>query len=344
MDKRSLLSTAVLMAAATSTVAAQQHAFEQKAKVLYNVQHTNLATRQSGTTVDTIYYMIPDRARLGYGKANGWVALLQDQDYQTAESTQFGFVKFAANKTDPDVTTAGLILNATANLTFPKPASGVISAAIWTLTLTTPVDLPDIHGHRIVLPLPATSADGCYIHTQTGATSTLPVPLQTQLTFWLNTSQQASAYFQPATTLRYGGRYIEPVTQMFVRSTRYSNTPENLHGLEALYPSSSIGLTPDEVGWQFFGDSFKSQVAILLLSGGLLTQPIVTPNLGTFFMLPPTGLIQLPFALDANGFAQTPTIPIPATMKVLIWSQTAFVNLSTQNIRLSDATAFETNK
>lgn len=341
MDKRSLLSAAVVLATAAAPLAAQNN------KVLHNTQHTSSTTRYSATTLDTLYYMQPDVSRIGYGKAIGWIATLQDQDYQTPESTQFGYVKFAANKTDPDVTTAGLILNATANLTFPQPASGTISAATWTLTLATAVDVPDLHGHRIILPIPKATwptTDGISIHTQTGTTSTLPVPLQTQLTFWLNTSQQASPYFQPASTLRYGGRYVEPVTQMFIRSTRYANTPEDLFGIEALYPSSTIGLTPDEIGWQFSGSAFKGQFAILLLGGGLLTQPIVTPNLGTFFMLPPTGLVNLAFSLDASGFLKTPTIPIPATMKVKVWSQTAFIDITTNNIRLSDATAFETNK
>ncbi len=303
-------------------------------KILHNTQHTSASLRVSANAGDTIYAMEPALSRTGYGGARGFRVVLQDQDYNTAETVQFGFVRYASNKSSPDVSAGGLIFNGGLSLKFPKPATGVVSAAMWTITLGQPVVLPKNHGIRLVLPVPPKAADGIGVHAQRGNTSRVPAALQKQGTFSLSSAGAAVAFFEKATTLHAGAFYVEPVTQMYVRSSAYG-TSEDLLGLEALHPNATGG---DKIGFLMTGDAFASQVALLMISGGLRASPITTP-IGSLFLNPPTGAIQLPFVLDATGKAKSPAVAIPAKLK--IWSQTAFLDLKKSVVRLSDATGIE---
>jgi hypothetical protein len=304
----------------------------RNAKILHNTQHTDATTRY-GQAKDTIYYMQPAMSVTGYGRASGWTGVLQDFDYTTTETVELAFVKYASNNIDPDVTPAGLIANGSALLQFPKPATGNISAAIWTITLNTPATVPPEHGYRLVLPVPANANDGVYIHTQRGRTSKVPVALHKQHTFYLDTTTTtAKAFWEAGTTLWWGGLYEEPVTQMFVNSSLYA-AAEDLFGLEALAPNPTAG---DKLGFKLAGDAYPGQIGVLLISGMLLPTPIPTP-IGTFLLAPATGLIQLPFVLDAKGEVMSPTLPVPSGLK--IWVQSAFVPTAAGSIRLSDATA-----
>ena len=300
-------------------------------KTFHNATQTDATTRV-GNTADTIYFMQPALERTGYGKVAGWRALLQDQDYRTPESVQFGFVKYAATGNLPDVTQAGLIVNGTVRLQFPRPASGNASAAIWTISLQTAVAAPDKLGTRLVLPVPASQSDGCSVHTQRGRTSKVPSALRKAYTYYLTTSGQAAAFWEAGTTIRMGGVYDEPVTQMFVSSTLYTAQPEELRGPEALVPAAS-----DKVGFAFTGRRFPSGVAVLFLSGGIRPKPIAV-SFGSLFLSQPFGVIQLAFPLDAKGQAKTTPISVPSKIKV--WSQSAFLAKSGL-LRLSDATGFE---
>lgn len=327
----------ILFLSTTLAIGAAAHAQTAvNAKILHNVQHTDVTSRVAPNTVDTIYYMQPSLTRTGYGMAKGWRVVLQDADFQSAEAVQFAFVPYASDGQTPDVSPGAVIANATANLQFPQPPQGSISAAQWTLTLATAVTVPSHSGLRIVLPLPANPSDGVTVWTQRGRTSQLPVTLRKQLTYFLS-SGQAAAFWEAGSTVEFGGIYVEPVTQMFVNSNRYGPR-EDLFGLEAVYPSAAAG---DQVGFQMIGERFRNQVAVLLLAGGTSSNPVAS-GFGTLFLLPPFGLIQLPFALDASGVAKSPTVAVPAGLK--LWTQTAFVHLQTGLIRMSDATGIESQQ
>ena len=190
---------------------------------------------------------------------------------------------------------------------------------------------PDKLGTRLVLPA-ASNTDGISVHTQRGRTSQVPSGMRKQYTYYLTTQNQAAAFWEAGTTIRMGGVYDEPVTQMFVSSTLYQATPEELRGPEALMPAMS-----DKVGFAFTGRRFASGVAVLFLSGGVRSRPI-NVSFGTLFLSQPFGLVQLAFPLDAKGLAKSTPISVPA--KVKVWSQSAFLSKSGL-LRLSDATGFE---
>ena len=228
----------------------------------------------------------------------------------------------------------GLVVNATAKLTFPQPASGVVSAATWTLTLATKVKVPETHGFRLVFPA-STTGDGVSVHTQRGNTTKLPASVKpAQHTFYLSTTNVALAFFEAGTTLNMALAYEQPITRVFNQSTAYG-PPEDLYGIESLYIDSARG---DKVGFEMAGDLFKNQLAVLTISAGLLAKPVVTP-IGTFFTMPPGGVIQLGFLCDKDGIAKSPAIPAPKGVKV--WLQSVMINATTNQVQLSDAAAVE---
>lgn len=323
----SALPTSLFLAASclTASVAHGQTTVLQE-KLLYNTAHTDATTRASAA-VDTIYFMQPELFHRGYGNVTGYRVLLQDQDYRTAESVQFGMVKYGQNGL-PDVSATGLVNNATGSLMFPQPATGVISAAIWTITLSQPVAAPDTFGLRLVLPAAPSATDGVSVHTQRDTTLKLTASFRKQWTYYLNGTTPV-AYYGAGTTIRYGAMYTEPVTQMFVNSTLYGPA-EDLFGPEAMHPDTTKG---DKVAWEFTGTAFANQVAVLLLDGSLRATPIST-NLGSLFLQAPVGIIQLPFVLDATGRARTTPLAPPA--KLVLRSQAVFVNLTTGAARASD--------
>lgn len=311
-----LLSLSAFATAQTSVV---------QEKIFYNSAQTDSTTRVSSTTADTIYFMQPELFRKGYGAVRAFRALLQDADYNTSEAVGFGAVRYGTGD-QPDTSAAGVITAGTASLMFPQPATGTVSAAIWTITLAQPVAAPSEFGLRLVLPIPASASDGASVHTQRDTTTKLPMALRKQWTF---TGAGASAYFGAGTTLRYGAIYDEPVSQIFIQSTLYGAS-EDLYGPEALHPDPAAG---DKVAWHFRGSNFGNQVAVLLIDGQLRQTPIQA-TIGTLFLQVPLGLIQLPLVLDAMGEGKTASVLPPA--KVALRTQAVFVNLSTGAARASD--------
>lgn len=298
-------------------------------KVFYNDAHTDSSTRVSNGT-DTIYFMQPELFHKGHGKIIGYRVLLQDQDYNTPETVQFGTVKYGQNGL-PDITTGGLVNNAGGQLKFPTPTTGVVSAALWTITLNTPFDAPSDIGLRLVFPATTSNADGVGVHTQRDATTMLTQSLRKQWTYYLDTTtNSAAAYYGPGTSMYFGAMYQEPITQMFISSTLYQTAAEDLFGPESMHPDPTKG---DKVAWKFNGTAYKNGVAVLMLDGGLRATPIST-NLGPLFLNAPVGVIQLPFVLDANG--QGTTTPLLPPAKLTLWSQTIFVDLVNGGARASD--------
>ncbi len=322
-----VVTTTILASAcpALTSLSAQTTVYPEK--VFYNAAKTDASTRASNG-VDTIYFMQPELFHKGHGKITGYRVLLQDQDYNTAETVQFGTVRYAQNGL-PDVTAAGLVNNAGGSLRFPMPASGVVSAALWTITLNTAFDAPSDIGLRLIFPAAASNADGVGVHTQRDTTSMLTASFRKQWTFYLNANAAAN-YYGPGTSMHFGAMYEEPITQMFASSTLYQATAEDLFGPESLHPDPVRG---DKVGWKFNATKFPSGVAVLLLDGTLRNPPITT-NLGPLFLQAPVGVIQLPFVLDVNGQASTPPLLPPA--KLTLWTQSIFVDLVSGVARASD--------
>jgi len=59
------------------------------AKFFFNQNQIDATTRQSGTTADTIYQMLPKMHTLSYSDVVGWKGVLQDENYNTAEKVGF---------------------------------------------------------------------------------------------------------------------------------------------------------------------------------------------------------------------------------------------------------------
>lgn len=302
-------------------------------KVFYNQAQTDSSTRVSGNAADTIYFMQPELFHKGYGTMRGFRVLLQDQDYRTNESVNFGAVRYG-NNGQPDASQAGLVVASSVTLNFPQPTSGTVSAALWTITLAQPATVPSELGLRLVLPAPKSATDSVGVHTQRDTTTRLTQSFRQQWTYALSGASNVVPYFGRGSTLRYGAVYTEPVAQIFVKSTLYGAS-QDLFGPEALHPNVTAG---DQVGWAYRGAAFANQAAVLLIGAQNRATPLQT-GLGTLFLQVPLGLVQLPLVLDATGAGTTATVLPPA--KVKLRTQAVFVHLGNGTIRASDASGFD---
>lgn len=313
-------------------------------KTIHNTAHTNAATR-NGVNAQTVWYMQPVEARRGYGKFNGWIATLQDEDSTTAEQVDFGVSKYVTGKMEPDITNTGTVFwTRVPSLNFQDPKNPTVKrqAVRWTITLQTPQDTPESFGLFVgfgaakTTGSPPVATDGVFVWTQGGASSKLPTALLKDWCWYIDSTQTAvqAHMWGKGTTLELGAFYTEPVLRQFVSSTSYQATPEDLYGLEAYWPNSVAG---DKVGWDIISDQFVNGLAVTTLGAGLLPKPIVT-GLGTFWMNPPFGVIQAPAVfLGAGGTNKTAT-PILAIKGISLYCQTACIDPKTFKIRMSDLT------
>jgi hypothetical protein len=309
-------------------------------KVIHNMAKTNAASR-NGTNAQRVYYMQPEEARRGYGKFNGWIATLQDEDSTTAEQVDFGVSKYVTGKMEPDVTNTGTVFWTRApSLNFQDPKNPTVKrqAVTWTITLQTPQDTPESFGLFVGLTASKT-ADGVFIWTQGGATSKLPAALKKDWCYYMDSTQTTvnPHMWGKGTTLALGAFYTEPVLRQFVSSTRYQATAEDLYGLEAYWPDSTAG---DKIGWDVASGQFVNGLAVTTLGAALFPKPIVT-GLGTFWMNPPFGVIQAPAVFLGTGGTHKTVTPIPAIKGIMLYSQTAFINPQSFKIRMSDLTKID---
>jgi len=102
-----------------------------------------------GTNAAGILVRYPANQYLGALGVVGATYILQDQDFRTADPCTFvvrGHDQLGPTSGQPDITPTGILASAGPfNLTFPTPASGIVSAAYWTVTFGTaaaPVRVP----------------------------------------------------------------------------------------------------------------------------------------------------------------------------------------------------------
>lgn len=97
------------------------------------------------TAAKTLLQRIPADQLCGATTINRLIMILQDQNFATPEAITLEFrTSDPASPTtgSPDMTPAGLFGTLAGTLTFPTPTTGTVSAAIWTFTLTPPINIP----------------------------------------------------------------------------------------------------------------------------------------------------------------------------------------------------------
>jgi hypothetical protein len=299
-------------------------------KQLFNQAHSGAAVRQSTTAADTLYFVQPENFRLGYGDATGFQLTVRDLEQSTAEVTTLGFVKLAQGK--PDASSGGAIGSAAFSLFGTGSGTGALT---YMLTLTQSIALPTgAVSLSLGLPLPNGPTDGIFVFHQDGGTTKLPTwAPRDQLTFYRDSQGVAQPFKAPASTLQVGGRYGEPAFGSFIRSTAYG-APEDLLGLEALYPDAT---RQDQLGYYFQASQAPRQWFLPFISLSKTASPIVSP-FGTFLIDPTTAIQLAPTQLDNTGSARTGTVTVPP-IDVVIWAQSALIDLGKNSVRISDAGA-----
>ncbi len=254
----------------------------------------------------------------GSNTINQFVAILQDQNITTVENVTFELI--ASDPTQvaaggaPDINptaSGGIGTFATAGpfaLTFPTPASGVISAAGWTITFNPAIVLSALPiplgngtpagDYYMSVRVPANTAwpnDGVSEHISTSSGTVNPgeqMNPNTLNTYRLLAGQSGIAWQQDA-TLATGAvsqsapnrvylssvRIVEDVCQSFAQNaTAFTGTNSGLtanYGLAGIWPmidrvdANSLPI-PDNIGWRVRATAPAGYSSVLLLSLGSL--------------------------------------------------------------------------
>ncbi|PIE24311.1 MAG: hypothetical protein CSA62_03245 [Planctomycetota bacterium] len=315
-------------------------------KFFFNERQVSAVTRYSSAAGDTLYQMPPLGHLRTVSKITGWEAVLQDENYGTPETVQFGIVAFQKDGKTPDTTAKGLIHNGVVKLSFPKPTTGTRSATVWEITpgqiITT---AGERHGVRLVLSSAATATDGCQVFTQFGRDLKLPNGVKAEnWAFALSSAGTAVPFFasggtpmhKPGTTLYVSPSYHSPVIRNYCNSTAYGKA-EDLFGPESLTPGSKRG---DKVGWEVYSDVHPNAVAVLMIGSGLAPKPLDVPKWGRLWMLQPFGFLNVTLVLDKYGVGKS--LPLAAPSGLKLFAQAAFVDMKAFSIELSDLVEMET--
>lgn len=296
-------------------------------KIFYSGQ-TSASVRDSSTQTDRIFFMQPAMARYGHGRGSGFRGVLQDENQQTSETIRLSFVRYAADNVRP-----GAVIS---EVTYTIFGTGTGRAAYrFTFTLATRPALPTAVGIGVTLAPPGGwPQDGVSIHYQNGDKTRLPGGVTKPQWTWRRTGTQIQSFAPAASTLLLGGLYEEGVIRVLVSTTAYGSR-QDLYGPEALYPDPARG---DRVGFSLSHDGFKNQLGLVLLSPAYAT-PVSLPPFGTLLVNLVGSVFGPAMSLDANGDAQTATLPIPSGLRFA--AQGVFLTATSGQVRLGDASRIE---
>lgn len=314
-----------------------------QAKYLHNDQKTVTSFRATSTQQDTLYYMPPPGFHRGYGEAQGWVVGLHDADASTSESVKLGFQSFDAQMTGPDPSK-----NLGVEITYSLFGTSTgAQTRIWLLTVGNsspvqpPIKLPPYYGLRVSLPAPVPGIGQTWqqvavsLLQQQGSKIQYPSGVaKRQMTFVKTGATTAQPIGEKGSTFFFGALLSEPTLQIYLHSTAYGITVEDLFGPESLYPDSARG---DQIGW------FMSYRKYGFRPGSQLVVPLVAPNtlranVSTAFgdlILGLNFLALAPMPLDATGSADSGPVPIPKGIS--LWTQALFIDANKGEMRLSCA-------
>lgn len=342
--QRNLLPAASLLS--LTSLAVGHGIFEKwfwSSKPNYSTRGTN-----SGSQAATLYMMQPPQYLTGTHECVGWRTTMQDEEAETQETVTFSFVKYAANKRDPDTSPSGTIFKQTYRL-FGFGLKGT-TAYDFVLTVGFPKPLPANYGIKIELTgHPKWPKDGASIHSQLNMPNDslrprVPSPYQSQV--WA--FEEVNGQVQPLgrrtlDVLQITGLYIEPVMQLYARTKAYGLGFEDLMGPEAYHPSSARG---DAFGLVIDGGQLGSEGWGLTLFAPALAAKAIRypPGLfrDSFFYLEIGGIWPQTMSLlklDSLGRVKTSALPIGALPPGFrsFWLQTVIINPFSLELEITDA-------
>ncbi|MCA8969572.1 MAG: hypothetical protein KDC95_07310 [Planctomycetes bacterium] len=304
----------------------------RNSRVFHNEAYSNISTRATADSADTLVFMQPRDFRRGQGEASGWVVRVQDQDQSTSEDVALGFVAYSSTTADtPDLTPAGRLT--TVRYTLFGTGSGA-AAAIYTLTTSVGVPVGEFSGLTIELPKPATDfpADGLTVAMQDGDTTFLPAAARAQWTYVAN-GATATALRPAGTTMHFGGLYDCGTIQSQAFSSVYGSN-DRLSGAEALSPDATGG---DLTSFRIQNQKFASSVALIMVAADY--GPIKSSATLKDYLLQPL-FTTLIVPTDANGVGNSIGFPVPPS--VLLAVQGCYFNFTNLTFQFGDACRFQT--
>lgn len=332
-------------------------------KPLFNVQtqlngmwtnaKDNASTRGSaGTQSTTLYFMDDPLNHTGVRQAIGWRTIVQDEEVSTAETIELGWVRYAANGTDPDESPTGIIKKVSAPV-FGWPLSGPFAFDLTFSIGGGPVNLPVTNGMYIKLPAaPSWPNDGASVHAQLNLPND---PLRPRVTAPFN--NKVWTFERPGLALTatpLGGRtldtleastvfWLDPVLETYVVTSAYGNGPEMLFGPESIHPVASRG---DQLGFQMEGgNDGQNGIAFFLVSPTLSNMPFKflpasdSNEVYLDFTAPFPIILQTGMPNPTHGRLVMPPIPFDMFPPVVrsFWAQALLVYPGTWLMRVTDA-------
>lgn len=285
-------------------------------RTFHNDAYSNLSTRATVDSVDSLIFMQPRDFRRGQGDASGWTVRLQDQDASTAESVDLGFVAYSGASADtPDLTGAGVLTKVSYTLFGTGSGS---QATVYTLTTTLGVPLPEYSGIRIDLPKPAKDfpADGVTVAVQDGDTTDLPSAQRVQWTY-VASGTTATALRPSGSTMHLGGLYDCGVTRAASLSSAYGSS-EVLMGAESIGANATAG---ERTVFRLESAKYPSTVALLLIAGDYGPAKMTSHKI---YFLPPY-LLSPTVITNAQGVG-TASFRVPPSVQIA--AQAIFFNFA----------------
>jgi len=283
----------------------------------------------AGTSAVTLYQRYPGDQICGLNTVGQMVLVLQDQNVTTAEPVTFEIrgsdPTYAQGRPDYDPTTSGgpgLIASAGPfTLTFPTPASGLISAAGWTITFNPTVSLlsltnplppgtpnGDVYGGVAVPANAAWPNDGVSEHISTTSGIVNPgeqmnpitnntytlIPNQSGMAWQRDTTLNATplahvpnrAYM---TSFRWVEDVLQPYAENAVAFTGVNSGQNPNYGYAGIFPyldrqDANLNPIPDNIGFRVRATAPAGYVSLLFASPALLP-PFQFPGIGGYLCI-----------------------------------------------------------
>jgi hypothetical protein len=321
----------------------------------------NAATRgSSGANGNQLYVMEPVLNHTGALDTIGFKARMQDVEGATQETTEFAFVKYAADGVSPDESPTGKLHS----ISFPLFGFGAqgLTTFDFLISVGQPISLPANHGIGIKLPPNASwPADGA---TVLGQLNLPGDPLQPRL--YPPFDQQVWVFERPegtASAVPLGGRTADtllvatvwiqqvppapvrgaPVLKAYTLSTAYGGAPEELYGPESMHPLASRG---DSIGFLMQGGNDGTNgIVLFLLSPRLSTDPVPFPIAHGSNLIHLDLTAPWPIILDigspdpVHGLLKTTPIPLrafPGPLRAEFYVQALLIYPDTGNVWVTD--------